>query len=74
MLLVKNISPYGNGNVSGGTLEFELTLKGSGWLDELRRLGVMHRDSLAHDASLRMNMQAGTAHHSTSVKLKIAGQ
>lgn len=72
LLLVKNISPYGNGNVSGGTLDFELTLKGAGWIDQLKQLGVLQQASLAPDAELRLSLQAGSAHHSASVALKMA--
>ena len=72
MLLLKNVPPYGNGNVTGGTLNFELMLKGAGWPDELQKLGTLKNGALVPDASLSLNMQVGNARHSASAALKIA--
>jgi Multicopper oxidase len=74
MLVVKNAPPYGNGNVIGGLMKFELILKGQGWLDELRRLGLLDGDALAPNTALPLTIQAGASRHSASVPLKIAKQ
>lgn len=67
ILLVKNLSPYGNGNVIGGRMNFELTLKGAGWLDALKQQGLWSQPgSLANNASVTVNLQVGEGrHHAT---------
>jgi len=56
VLLVKNVSPYGNGNVLGGTLRFEVTLKGDAWVKKVPGM-------------TRVEIQVGSAHHEAHVRL-----
>ena len=72
ILLVKNTVPTGNGVLRGGTLEFELTLKGDAWLDELRRLGALKETAPVAGASFPVKLQVGSAQHETSVTLETA--
>ncbi len=72
ILLVKNIVPSGNGVLRGGTLEFELTLKGSAWLDELRRVGALRETTPVTHAEFPVKLQVGTAQHSAPVTLEVA--
>ena len=62
LLLVKNISPYGNGNVTGGRLTFELTLKGAGWVD------THGKDA----APITIGLKVGEAVHTAACILKAA--
>ncbi len=70
VLLVKNASA--TGIVTGGTLNFELTLKGSAWMAELKRLKQVPSNASAAGANLPLSLQVGEAHHSTSAALKLA--
>ncbi len=63
LLLVKNISPYGNGNVMGGRLAFELTLKGAGWGDVIAK----------GTAPITVGLNVGEAVHTADCILKKAG-
>lgn len=74
IVLIKNISPYGNGNVIGGRLDFELTLKGAGWMDALKQLHLLQQNQLASNPVLDVSLQVGAAHHSASCTLKAASQ
>lgn len=67
LLLIKNISPYGNGNVRGGTLQFELTLKGA----KLREALAMKNDSAGNGSQAGSGSARTTASHSASVHLQI---
>ena len=68
MVLVTNTNLAGNGIVTGGTMRFELTLRGDSWLQELKRLGVLQGNRITTD--LPVFLQLGKAHHSTTVKLE----
>lgn len=70
VLLVKNASSIGV--VTGGTLKFDLTLKGAAWRDELKNLNILTRDTLAPDASLHVELQLGNAQHIAAASLKAA--
>ena len=72
ILLVKNTSLTGNGNVIGGTLNFELVLKGEGWVAELRQLKLLREDKLIPDASVTCTLKLGSALHETTLVLKSA--
>jgi manganese oxidase len=72
ILLVKNTSQSGNGNVVGGTLNFELTLKGAGWMQELRQLKLLTQDKLVQEPSLKCSIKLGPARHEALVVLKNA--
>jgi len=73
ILLVKNTSLSGNGNIIGGTLNFELTLKGAGWVEELRQLKLLHQDQLIPNASTKCSLSIGPAQHDSLMALKSAG-
>ncbi len=73
ILLVKNTSLSGNGNVIGGTLNFELTLKGESWVEELRQLKLLRQDTLTPNASVKCSLSIGAAQHDTFMVLKDAG-
>ncbi len=72
ILLVKNTVPTGNGVLRGGTLAFELTLKGDAWLEELRRLGALKETSPVAGAGFPVRLQVGTAQHEASITLETA--
>ena len=73
ILLVKNLSPYGNGNVLGGRLNFELTLKGAGWLEVLKQQGLWAEPGkLAKDAAVDVSLQVGEGRHRTEQVLTLA--
>jgi len=74
ILLVKNVAPYGNGNIQGGTLKFELTLKGASWLAELQKLGMLNGATLQAKSELPISLQVGAAKHSATAAVKIAGE
>ncbi len=69
VLLIKNLSPYGNGNVVGGKLNFEITLKGGRWMAELKRLQLIQGSALSA-APLPISLEVGNAHHETTCVLK----
>jgi FtsP/CotA-like multicopper oxidase with cupredoxin domain len=70
-LLVKNATSFGI--VRGGTLEFELTLKGQGWIDSLKRQHVLE-NTRTPSAALHVDLEVGDAHHSAEAPLKLAAQ
>jgi len=70
LLLIKNISSYGV--VTGGTLNFEITLKGASWLAELRQQHLLQKNSLALNTTIPLSLLVGGAHHTASTILKIA--
>lgn len=72
LLLIKNISSYGV--VTGGTMNFELTLKGASWLNELRQQHLLQKNSLVSNATVPLSLFLGTARHSGSALLKVAAQ
>ena len=72
ILLVKNPALSGNGNVMGGTLNFELVLKGDAWVEELRQLKLLREDKLIPDASVKCTLKLGSALHETTMVLKSA--
>ncbi len=55
--------PTGTGNIQGGTLKFELTLKGASWLAELQKLGMLHGATLEPKSELPVALQVGAAKH-----------
>ena len=71
LLLVKNASGYGNGNVIGGRLDFEVTLKGASWLAQLREMHLLDRDRPVAGAKLPVDLLVGKANHSTAAPLTL---
>lgn len=69
-LLVKNASSIGV--VKGGTLNFEFTLKGAAWQEELKRLRIVRNDSLDSGATMHVNLQVGNAHHTATASITAA--
>ncbi len=53
-------------------MSFELTLKGKGWMDELKGLGLLNKNALAAKAKLPVSFLVGTAHHSAVATLELA--
>jgi manganese oxidase len=74
VLLVKNVSPYGNGNVVGGKLNFELTLKGPAWTEKLRGHDEMAGTSTKPDSQLEIELRVGAARHKAVCSLQIAAE
>ena len=72
ILLVKNTSLQGNGALRGGTLAFELTLRGAAWIEELRKLKVLGGDVPAAGASFPITLEVGPARHTASAMLEAA--
>ena len=72
ILLVKNTSLRGNGALRGGTLSFELTLRGNAWLDELRRLKALDENGPITNASFPVSLEVGPARHTASAVLEAA--
>ena len=72
ILLVKNTSLQGNGALRGGTLSFELTLRGNPWLEELRKLKALSGNEPVANASFPVSLEVGPAKHSASAALEIA--
>lgn len=72
ILLVKNASSYGV--VKGGIVNFELTLKGAKWLEELNGLHLLHQDNLIPHSAMHISLQVGKAHHTATFPLKLAGK
>lgn len=70
LLVIKNTSLHGNGIVAGGTLHFEITLKGKSWLAELEHLHLVENGAPMPRPSLPISLQVGAAHHSAAVLLK----
>jgi len=71
-LLVKNA--INAGAIQGGKLEFDLTLHGNGWIQELRRQGILAGQTLVADRPLRLDLLVGGAHHVATVLLKLVGR
>jgi hypothetical protein len=71
MLVVKNASLFGNGAVTGGTLKFDLTLKGATVRQELEQAHVIEKDTLTAKPTLHLNLTVGTAHHTGAAELKL---
>jgi FtsP/CotA-like multicopper oxidase with cupredoxin domain len=67
ILLVKNTNS--SGVVTGGRLDFELTLKGSEWLEELRKLGALKDNG--DNKAVPVAFQVGSAHHSASINVTL---
>lgn len=75
MLLVKNLSPLGNGNVMGGRLVFELTLRGPGWAQELKQLKMLTpQNQLAKNPVVDLGLLIGAAHHRTTHAIVLEAQ
>ena len=72
ILLVKNTSQHGNGALRGGMLSFELTLRGSAWLEELRQLKALEGTEIVSGASFPVRLQVGPAKHKATAKLEAA--
>ncbi len=68
-LLVKNISSAGV--VTGGRLDFELTLKGAAWLQELEREHLLIENTLAEHLTLPVTITVGDAMHTAACTLKL---
>ena len=66
-LLIKNSDSLGL--VRGGALEFDLTLRGSGWVDELSREGTLVNKVPAKGGQLKLDLQVGNVPHSISTAL-----
>ncbi|WP_162145302.1 multicopper oxidase domain-containing protein [Chthoniobacter flavus] len=71
MLVVKNGSLYGNGVVTGGTLHFDLTLKGNAVRRELEKARVIEDGQLASKPMLHLNLVVGDAHHTGAADVKL---
>ncbi|MEI9895415.1 MAG: multicopper oxidase domain-containing protein [Chthoniobacter sp.] len=71
LLVVKNTSLYGNGAVTGGTLHFDLTLKGSAVRQELEQAHLVENGALAPHSSLPISLTVGPAHHTGLADLKL---
>ncbi len=69
ILVVKNTSLYGNGIVTGGTLKFDLTLKGEAWRKELEQMHLLVDGALAADAMVEIQLSVGPAHHVAQARL-----
>jgi hypothetical protein len=74
MLVVKNTSLFGNGAVTGGTLNFDLTLKGAAVRGELEQAHVIEKDTLTSKPNVRLELTVGTAHHTGAADLKLLPQ
>jgi hypothetical protein len=74
ILLIKNLSTYGNGIVRNGTMNFSLTLRGAGWISELRQMHLLQKDELATHATLPISLLVGNAHHTSTVSIKFAAE
>jgi len=74
MLVVKNASLFGNGTVTGGTLNFDLTLKGKAIREELEQTHVLEKGALASRPKLHLDLTVGTAHHTATTDLKALSQ
>ncbi len=68
MLLVTNTSRNGNGIVTGGTMNFELTLSGASWFHELEKLGALKDGKVAGE--VKLSLRLGEARHSALVNLQ----
>ena len=64
---VKNANRFGV--IPGGTMEFETTLTGAGWLAELQKLGAVDDSRVKPEAVVTLKMQVGAAHHSAAARL-----
>ncbi len=71
LLVVKNSSLYGNGTVTGGTLNFDLTLKGSAVRKELEQANLIKQGALAAHPQLHLDFTVGPAHHAGAADLKL---
>ena len=56
------------GFVTTGLMEFEATLRGTGWLAELKKLDTVRDGALVRDKSIELKMQIGDAHHSATIR------
>ena len=72
ILLVKNASS--SGVVTGGRMEFELTLRGSRWVQELGALGSVRDGAAVPGARISVSVQVGDGHHSATVPLRSAAR
>ncbi len=72
MLLVKNATSFGV--VRGGTLDFQLTLKGKQWIDTLKHQHVLDDNGAATGTRIQVEVQLGDAHHTAAAPLKLAQQ
>ena len=70
MLVIKNASLFGNGAVTGGTLHFDLTLKGEAVRQELAQAHIIEKDALTSKPTLHLDFTVGTAHHVGEADLK----
>lgn len=71
ILVVKNTSLYGNGAVTGGTLNFDLTLKGAAVRKELEQAHVIEKDQLSAKTNLPLSFIVGSAHHRGTANVKL---
>lgn len=74
MLVIKNASLYGNGAVTGGTLNFDLTLKGAAVRQELEQAHLITKDTLVPQPTLHLDLTVGPAHHTGAADLKQSPQ
>jgi FtsP/CotA-like multicopper oxidase with cupredoxin domain len=69
-LRIKNISS--GGVVTGGRLDFEVTLKGDSWLRELERQHLLRENTLTTNATLPVSLTVADTLHTASCVLKLA--
>jgi manganese oxidase len=66
---IKNGGKFGV--VYGGLLEFEATLKGTGWLNALQKLGLSKTDSGAKTLPATLTMNVGPARHTAETQITV---
>jgi hypothetical protein len=55
------------GVVGDQLMQFSVTLRGAGWLEELKKLGAVADGALVRDKAVDLKMQVGEIEHSTTV-------
>jgi hypothetical protein len=69
VLLITNTSLSGNGIVRGGTVRFELTLKGNEWVSEMRKAMKGQRSASNGVPAFPLSLLVGDALHYAVVQL-----
>jgi hypothetical protein len=69
---VTNASQFGV--VYGALLEFEMTLRGPGWLAELRRQGLADNSASGASFAVPLVMRVGKAEHRTTAQVAVAAR
>ena len=70
VILITNTSLSGNGIVRGGTVKFELTLKGDDWIGEMRKAIKGQRSASNGVSTFPLSLLVGDAQHTAVVQLK----